>query len=142
MPGMKELKFDTGLVTFSLNGVCDVSFNPTDSAFVQRLFDAFNTLDRKQEAYKSEIEKISDKSKIFDIARERDREMREILDGIFEAPVCDALFGSMNVYALADGLPVWCNLMFAVMDEIDTSFAREQKATNARITKYTAKYHK
>lgn len=142
MPGMKELKFDTGLVTFSLNGVCDVSFNPTDSAFVQRLFDAFNTLDRKQEAYKAEIEKISDKSKIFDIARERDREMREILDGIFEAPVCAALFGSMNVYALADGLPVWCNLMFAVMDEIDTSFAREQKATNARITKYTAKYHK
>lgn len=142
MPGMKELKFDTGLVTFSLNGVCDVSFNPTDSAFVQRLFDAFNTLDRKQEAYKAEIEKMSDKGKIFEIAKERDREMREILDGIFEAPVCDALFGSMNVYALADGLPVWCNLMFAVMDEIDTSFAREQKATNARITKYTAKYHK
>lgn len=142
MPGMKELKFDTGLVTFSLNGVCDVSFNPTDSAFVQRLFDAFNTLDRKQEAYKAEIEKMSDKVKIFEIAKERDREMREILDGIFEAPVCDVLFGSMNVYALADGLPVWCNLMFAVMDEIDTSFAREQKATNARITKYTAKYHK
>ena len=64
------------------------------------------------------------------------------MDGVFGAPVCDALFGCMNVYAMADGLPVWCNLMLAVMDEIDTTFAREQKATNARITKYTKKYNR
>ena len=51
-------------------------------------------------------------------------------------------FNTPNVYAMADGLPVWCNLLFAIMDEIDTSFAREQKATNPRIQKYTAKYHK
>lgn len=139
---MKELGFETGLVTYSFNGKCDISFNPTDSNFVKRLFDAFEYLDGKQEAYKAEIAKISDKKKIFEIARERNDEMREIIDGVFEAPVCNALFGSMNVYALADGLPVWCNLMLAVMDEIDTTFAREQKQTNARITKYTAKYHK
>lgn len=139
---MKELVFDTGLVTYSLNGVCEVSFNPTDSAFVKRLFDAFDYLDNKQEAYKAEIEKMADKKQIFDISAERDREMREIIDGAFGVPVCDALFGSMNVYALADGLPVWCNLMLSVIDEIDTTFAREQKATNVRITKYSAKYHK
>ena len=142
MPGMKELNFDTGLVTFSVNGACEVSFNPTDSAFVKRLFDAFDYLDQKQEAYKAEIEKTADKKKIFEIAKERDREMREILDGVFEAPICAPVFGSMNVYALADGLPVWCNLMLAVIDEVDTSFAREQKVTNARIAKYTAKYKK
>ena len=38
--------------------------------------------------------------------------------------------------------PVWCNLMLAVMDEIDTTFSREQKATNPRIAKYTEKYHR
>ena len=32
--------------------------------------------------------------------------------------------------------------ILAVMEEIDTTFAREQKATNPRIAKYTAKYHK
>ena len=140
MPEMKELRFDTGLVTYRLNGACEVSFNPTDSAFVQRLFDAFNSLDGKQEAYRAEVEKTADRGKIFEIARERDREMREIVDGVFGAPVCAALFGGMNVYALADGLPVWCNLMLAVMDEIDTSFTREQKAMNPRVQKYTAKY--
>lgn len=139
---MKELGFETGLVSYSLNGKCEIAFNPTDSNFVKRLFDAFEFLDGKQEAYKAEIEKLSDKKRIFEVARERDAEMREVIDGVFGFAVCDTLFGSMNVYALAGGLPVWCNLMLAVMDEVDTAFAREQKQTNTRITKYTAKYHK
>ena len=30
---MKDLIFDTGLVTYNINGKCEFSFNPTDSAF-------------------------------------------------------------------------------------------------------------
>lgn len=139
---MAELNFETGIVTFSVNGKCDISFNPTDSAFVEKLFHAFDTLDKRQDEYKAEIEKVGDKREIFGIARKRDAEMREILDGVFYPGLSDAIFGSMNVYAMADGLPVWCNLMLAVMDEVDTTFAREQKKTNPRIAKYTAKYHR
>lgn len=142
MPEMKALNFETGLVTFDLNGKIKVTFNPTDSTFVKRLFDAFEYLDQRHEAYRSEVEKMADKKQIFDFTRERDREMREVIDDVFEMPVCAALFGNMNVYAMANGLPVWCNFMLAIMDEIDTTFAREQKATNPRIAKYTAKYHK
>lgn len=137
---MKELNFETGLVTYDLNGKCEVSFNPTDSNFVERLYTAFEELDKKQEGYKAQVDKMADKKEIFEFARERDAEMRTIIDGVFDAPVSDALFGGMNVYAVAGGLPVWCNLMLAVMDEIDTTFAREQKSTNSRIAKYTAKY--
>ena len=133
---MKELNFDSGLVTYSLNGKCEVSFNPTDSNFVERLYSAFEDLDKAQ------IEKMADKKEIFEFARERDAEMRGIIDGVFDAPVSEAVFGGMNVYAIANGLPVWCNLMMAVMDEIDTTFTREQKLTNPRISKYTAKYQK
>lgn len=139
---MNTLNFDTGLVTFSVNGKCELAFNPTDSAFVERLFNAFDTLDKRQEGYRDEITKLSDNRKIFEIARKRDAEMREIIDGVFGKPVCDSLFGDMNVYAMASGLPVWCNFLLAIMDEIDTTFAREQKATNPRIQKYTAKYRK
>lgn len=139
---MNTLNFDTGVVTFSVNGKAEVSFNPTDSGFVERLFLTFDDLDKKQESYKDEISKVGDKREIFEIARRRDKEMREMVDGIFASSVCDAVFGGMNVYALADGLPVWCNFLLAVMEEIDTTFAREQKATNPRIAKYTAKYHK
>ena len=139
---MGNIQFSTGLVSYSLNGKCEVSFNPTDSAFVERLFETFNTLDKEQEAYREEIGKTEDRREIFRIARARDAEMRELIDGVFGQPVCEALFGAMNVYALAEGLPVWCNLLLAVMDEIDTGFAREQKLTNPRIAKYTEKYKK
>jgi len=139
---MKELVFDTGLVTYSLNGKCEVSFNPTDSEFVERLFNAFDTLDKRQEKYREQIGKEPDNRKVFEISKAMNAEMRDIVDGVFGVSVCEQVFGSMNVYALAGGLPVWCNLLLAVMDEIDTSFAREQKATNARIKKYTEKYHR
>lgn len=139
---MKELNFDAGVVSFTVNGKCEVSFNPTDSAFVEKLFNAFNTLDKKQESYSGELGKMGDKREIFNFARKRDTEMREIVDGVFETPICAQVFGGMNVYAMAGGLPVWCNFMLAVIDEVDTTFAKEQKATNPRIQKYTAKYHK
>lgn len=139
---MKELNFDTGLVTYDLNGRTQVTFNPTDSAFVEKLFNAFDLLDKKQEAYKAEVERTSNNREIFDTARKMDGEMREVVNDIFGFDVCTAVFGNMNVYAMAGGLPVWANMMLAVMDEIDTSFAREQKATNPRIEKYTKKYHK
>lgn len=139
---MAEIRFDDGLVTYSLNDKAEVRFNPTDSNFVERLYTAFEELDQKQESYKAEVEKIAGKKEIFEFARERDSEMRDIIDGLFNQPVSDALFGTMNVYAMSNGLPVWCNLMLAVMDEVDTTFAREQKATNPRVQKYTKKYHR
>lgn len=139
---MAELNFATGVVTFAVNGVHDISFNPTDSAFVERLFDAFDLLDKKQDAYKAEVERTANSREVFATARKMDAEMREIIDGVLGDGTSAAVFGGMNVYALADGLPVWCNFLMAVMDEVDTTFAREQKATNPRIQKYTAKYHK
>lgn len=139
---MPELKFETGLVTYTLNGSCEVSFNPTDSTFAERLYDAFDALDKKQEGWKTQVERMGDKREIFDFTRERDKEMREIIDSLFDAPVCAMVFGGMNVYSLAGGLPAWANLLLAIMDEMDTAFSREQKMTNPRIQKYTAKYHK
>ena len=139
---MRELNFETGLVTYTLNGVCEVKFNPTDNDFSERLFNAFDDLEKKHEGWKKQVEKMVDKREIFAFMRERDAEMRAIIDDLFGAPVCDACFGNMSVYALADGLPVWVNLFLAVMDKINTTFAREQKMTNEKIRKYTEKYHK
>lgn len=137
-----ELNFESGLNEYTLNGKVTVYFNPTDTRFAERLYTVFEALDKKQEQYKREIEQIGDKKEVFDIANARDAEMREMLNGIFETDVCTPLFGNMNVYALADGLPVWANLMFALMDKMETEFAAEQKRMNPRIEKYTKKYHK
>lgn len=137
----KSLNFATGIVEYNINDACTLSFNPTDANFAERLFDTFDKLDEKQEAYKAEIEKAQSRE-IFSITRRRDAEMREMLDSALGAPVCASVFGGMNVYAYADGLPVWANLLLAVIDEMDNSFAREQKLTNPRVNKYLAKYQK
>lgn len=139
---MKELSFATGLVTYNLNGAVQVTFNPTDSAFVERLFNTFDSLDKKQEAYKEEAEKADGTRDIYDVSKRWDAEMRGMIDDIFGQPVCEPVFGGMNVYAMAEGLPVWCNLLLTIMDEIETTFAREQKTSNPRIQKYMRKYHK
>lgn len=138
---------DSGVVTKTLRTTdgkeCSFSFNPLDMAFSRKLFTAFEKLDAKQEKYKEEVQKNADKKEIFSIGEKMDAEMRDIInDDVFGFDICGELFGGMNIYALANGLPVWANLLFAMVDEADTAYAREQKLTNPRIAKYTKKYHK
>lgn len=142
MSETKSLQFETGLVTYRINDTCEVTFNPTDAFFVERLYNHFEALDKKQSEYEKTVQTMADKQKILEFMRERDAEMRAILDDIFGTPMSDATFGRMNVYAMASGLPAWANCLLAVMDECDTAFAREQKATNPRLQKYLAKYQK
>lgn len=139
---MTGIKFETGLVRYNLNESVEVSFNPTDTNFVEKLFSAFDGLDKQNDAYREEIKATTDNREVFRIARERDNEMRKIIDGVFDVNVCEPLFGSMNVYAMADGLPVWCNLILAVVDEVNAAFQREGKAIDPRVEKFVEKYRK
>lgn len=139
---MAEIRFDTGIVAFNINDAVTIEFNPTDSEVVEKIYNTFEELDKKQDAYKAEVERCADKKEIFEIARRRDQEMRDMLDGLFGEPICAPLFGTMNVYAMADGLPVWCNLMLAIIDQIDTTFSRQKKLTDPRIKKYTERWKK
>lgn len=137
---MSELKFESGLKVYRVNDACDIAFNPTDDSFIERLYAVFSELDAKQEQRKAEIAKNADTKEIFELARRYDTEMREMIDGLFDAPVCEKVFGNMSTGALAGGFPVWANLLLAIMDEVDASFVQEQKMTNSRVTKYTSKY--
>lgn len=138
---VEQLSFDVGVTRFALNGGVEVEFNPSDSAFAERLFTLFTELDGKQKEYKAAKDKAKG-AEIFDLARKMDTEIRAGIDGLFGVPVCDEAFGNMSVTALADGLPVWANLLLAVMDKMDERVVAERKRTNPRIEKYTKKYHK
>ena len=137
---MPEIRFDTGLVTYELNGVCQVTFNPTDSGFVEKLLNTMDTLDIIQDEHAAQAQDEGSSGELFRKAREHDQVMRDNLDKLFGVPVCEKLFGEMNLYAMADGLPVWCNLVLAVMDEVSAASQREMKRTDPRIARYTAKY--
>lgn len=137
----EELQVDDGLLCLSINGKYEAVFNPTDVGFVERIFTVFDALDQRQGELEKRINSAESRE-IFGIAREVDAEMRQQVDGVIGAGACAALFGDMNVYAYADGLPVWANLLLAVLDRCETELVTQQKQTNPRLEKYTAKYRK
>ena len=136
---MKELNFDLGLNEYDLGGKVTVRFNPTDVSFLEKLSESFATLDRIQEEVKRE--EISDEKDVYNLAKNLDTKMRDIIDALFGMDVCTPLFGEMNLFASAGGLPVWANLMLAIADEVQASMQGELEKRNDKIRKYTEKYH-
>ena len=139
---MASVNFANGIKTFTVNGVCEISFNPTDSFFVEKLYDTFDILDQKQTKYREQVNSLTDNREIFKVSRAMDEEMRADVNAIFGKDVCTELFSDMNIYAMADGLPVWVNFLLAVMDVVADSMSEEQRRSNARLDEYLAKYRK
>ena len=141
---MKSLTFSDGLEEYSLNGRVTVRFNPTDASFLEKLTALFSSLDALQEEVSSLQASLpeDDDSAVLALARDLDGRMRALLDDFFGEPVCEALFGSMNLFASAGGLPVWANLLLALSEEVENAMQGELTAREKRIAKYTAKYKK
>ena len=139
---MKELNFDSGVVSYSLNGKCEVSFNPADRVFAEKLYKAIDTMDKIMNDYAGKGEELHGPEGAFDLARERDEKMAEVLDGLFGSPVCAAVFDDMSLCAFAGGFPVWLNLMLTIVDEMDDNIGDIKNQAEARIAKYKAKYQK
>lgn len=144
---MAEFLVETGLVKNTFTGVgtgsIEVFYNPTDIRFSERIVNAVERIGKKQESYEERNEKISDHKERFALMDEADKNVRAEIDGIFDAPVCDAIFGNLCVVtSYANGLPIGIGFLMQIIDDIDTTFAREQKCTNARVSKYLDKYKK
>lgn len=144
---MAEFLVETGLEKHTFTGVgtgsIEVFYNPTDIRFSERIFKAVENIGKKQESYEERNGKISDHKERFLLMDEVDRDVRAEIDGVFGAPVCEAVFGDLNIVSsYSNGLPIGIGLLMQVIDNIDTTFAREQKCTNARINKYLDKYKK
>lgn len=137
----KALSFETGIVEYEINGVAKARFNPTDVNFTERMYSSFMELDSRQDEFQKRVDEIGDDGEeMFAYAKERDAEMRGIIDSLLGEGVSDALFPDMNCYALADGMPVWLNLMFAIAEEIHDAFASEQAKADPRVRKFEDKH--
>ena len=119
------------MVEYEINGV-PVKFNPTDESFTNRLYETFGVLEGLQNAFAEGdgFEKFS----------ELDKDMRAIIDGLLGDGIADKLFEGMNCYALADGLPVWMNLIMALLYEVTEAYEREFGKTDARVRAHKKKY--
>ena len=137
---MKQINFDLGLNEYDLGGKVTVKFNPTDVSFLEKLSDSFQYLDLIQEEIKLSREEVTDEKDVYNLAKNLDAKMRDIINALFGQDVCTPLFGEMNLFSSAGGLPVWANLMLAIADEVQASMDSELKQREARIRKYTEKY--
>ena len=136
------IKFDTGIKEFDINGAVKVYFCPTDMDFIEKVFNVAETIDKKTEEFQNRVKDLEDNRDVFDEARAIDSEVRELLNSIFDMDVCTPLFGTMNTYAAADGLPAWANFILAIVDTFEGDFAEQKKRTNPRLKKYTEKYRR
>ena len=55
---MKDLNFDSGIVTYQINGKFELSVNPSDVFFVEKLYGAFEALDQKQSEYQKAVDRL------------------------------------------------------------------------------------
>lgn len=139
---MAELKFDSGVKEYTVNGKRVVSFNPTDVHFARKVYRVFEQMDEKQGEYESAAKNTDNVGAFFAVYERIDTEIRAMLDETLGEGVSDAVFGATSVMALSGGLPLWANLLLAIMDEMDESVSREIKLSDERLAKYAKKYQK
>ena len=136
-----NIKFETGLVEMSVNDVRTIQFNPSDVGFAQDLYGLASKLGNIQKEKAAEFEAVKDDTAAyFDISKAEDQEMRRAVDDFFGEGFCAAVFPGIRLYAMADGLTVIENFLYAVMDKMDDDITANMAKRNERIAKYTAKY--
>lgn len=137
---MAEIYFSTGVVEMSVNGKRTIKFNPSDVGFIETLYSLMAKVEEIETESQKKREKTDDPAKVFDYFRASDKRMREAVDAVFGENFCDDVFDGVRLVALADGLTVMENFVFAVIDQMDESVRANMEARNAKIEKYTAKY--
>lgn len=138
---MAEINFSTGVVEMSVNGKRSIRFNPSDVGFMETLYSLMAKVDGIDAETRKKREKTEDPAKVFDYLRASDKRMREAVDGVFGDGFCDDVFDGVRLMALADGLTVLENFVFAVIDNMDETVRANLEARDSRIAHYTDKYH-
>ena len=132
---MGALNFETGRKTYTVNGNCEISFDPADINFVNRFMGLMERMEKQQSEPAKEVDDV-----FAEFAR-RDKEMRAEIDEVFGEPVCDKVFGRTNVFSPAGGLPLCVNFLLTIVDEIDAASEQETKPSE-KLTAYIQKYEK
>ena len=137
---MDEIKFETGLVEMSVNGGRTIKFNPSDIGFLETLYGLIGKIEAIDKDTAAKKAKTDDPAKLFDYARGSDKRMKEAVDAIFGEGFSDDVFQGLRLVALAGGLTIIENFVFAIVDKMDESVRENMAQREGRIAKYTEKY--
>lgn len=137
---MKELNFETGLMEMAVNGGRTIRFNPADIGFLDLLYGLLGKIEAIEAETRKKQGQTEDLAKLFDRSRASDKRMREAVDSVFGEGFSADVFPGIRLTAMAGGLTVLENFIFAIVDEMDESVRDNLAKREGRIAKYTAKY--
>lgn len=139
-----QLNIDTGVreIEIQRNGerVGVVKFSLSDPALLTRL----RTVSKKTEEIqaKSRLSDLTDFDETLDEAQRLDKEMRDLLDWAFGAPVSDTVFGDSFCFTTSGGVTGMEQFLAGVTPYIEEAFKAEVAAAKKRQKKYLEKYRK
>lgn len=134
---MVDLAFQEGYKEFTINGDASrtIRIKVSDLNLMQRITSLKKNLEEKEKMYKGiststnpeNIEESVEKMYLIE------REVRVEIDQVFDAPICDTVFGSMNCMSPVNGKPVVRGFLMALIPEIEKAWKSEEK----KMKKYT-----
>ena len=128
-------------MAFTVNDV-EIIFAPEDRAYREAFGALVCELDAMQEAMYRAQKKYQHSShnagrKVYELSTGTDAEMRARLDALLGGGICEAIFGTTRVMALADHAPLWFNLVEGLYSSMTP--AERPKDCDAVIMKYRTK---
>jgi hypothetical protein len=145
---MQNLSFDDGYKEFSINGDTSkvIRFNPSDMSIIERIKTAYEeitkatTLDKDIEL-KADGTPIEELGKAADIVKGINDTIKNQIDYIFNSPISDMAFGKQSPLSMVGGQPLYAGFLNAIIPIVEKEVKAQQKASQARINKYTSQVH-
>lgn len=138
---MKNINTGAKVEEYNIDGKIVLRFNPADATFVKNFNAAFKALAEAQSEL-AEAAKNADDEAFFDASAATNTKLRGVLNDLFGEDICTPIWGTADLTALSDGLPLWFNFMMALIDEIDADMKSVKDVRSARLDAYLAKYQK
>lgn len=139
-----QLSIDTGVRSIDIirNGekTGEVKFSLSDPALLKRLRDVSAKAEEIQKS--SALGETDDIDAQLDEAVRIDKEMRDLLDWAFAAPVSDVVFGDSFCFTTSGGVTAMEQFLAGVMPLVEEAFQAEVSAAKERQDKYLSKYRK
>lgn len=143
-----DVELESPKKRFRINGdnTKIIELNPSDMNIVSRLKEAYSKLNtlanragellnaKEDSSVEEELENVSS------ALESLDKEMRELIDYVFDGPVSDVVASNMNMYSLYNG-QFWFEHCIEVLSGLYTNnLEAEFKKMNERMRKHTDKY--
>lgn len=138
---MKELKFENGVQSYTVNGVENAfTANLTEGGFIERLCNAVAELQKMHESLN--VREDAGVSDMLTMISDYDKNVRATIDGVFGIGTSEKVFGAQSTFAFGAHSPVWLNFLVSVMEEADHQFSEETKTVNPKLKRFINKYAK